>query len=191
MKNAFLALLITALVGFWGCLVPQAALASVLPTVNSYYVELHFGRTADFKDVKSVMAHTGVLVETPSFLNRPPYWADVKDIPLRITADSFVGRASLHAEGFTGSISAKLTPVVQYFISFTDGSSSISEVFPLPVNNILFVYYPNNFADTAKSLIADNNIPTESRIVLGAFDHSDWTRIQQLEKETDLLSFFP
>lgn len=188
MKNLILA----ALMGLFGFIMPQGAFASVATTYNSYYVDLHFGRTSWNKEVKAVLAHTGVLVTPPDFLGRQPYWTDVKDLKLLEADTGFVGRTALHAEGSDGSVSIKVTPVVQYFIEYADGSREISQVYTIPRNNIINVYYPqNDFASSAAYAMATQANPSSTVVVFGAFDLNGWETIIRLESESGIRKLYP
>ncbi len=190
--NCYKNIILAALIGLFGIILPQASFASVITTYHSYYVDLHFGRASYSKEVKSVLAHTGVLVTPPDFLGRAPYWTDVRDVKLVEADTGFVARTSLYAEGSDGSVSIKVAPVVQYFIEFTDGSHEISQVYFIPRNNIANVYYPqNSFSSSAANALATTENPSSTVVVFGAVDVNGWGTILRLEQESGIRKLYP
>jgi hypothetical protein len=81
---------------------------------------------------------------------------------------------------------------VQYFVEFTDGSREISQVYSIPVNNLIRVNYTqNDFASRAANALANNESPSSTVVIFGAMDVNDWETIMRLETETGIRKLYP
>jgi hypothetical protein len=154
-------------------LASAGAEASVIDSDGYYAVDVHYSTVAYGKAVASVLAHLGVETRHPVFTGRPDTWQDVSDVTLEKGESGFVGRVGLRAQGYSGSISATLTPVIQYFVSFQDGTSLISEVQPIAIEGrkhfcISYDLDRDAFVMAGLNAVRENRIPDSTRVVFQA-----------------------
>ncbi len=117
-------------------------------TESVYYVKAHYSAEAYGKPVQSVMIHCGVLAQ-----DSPPapgrieidFWADSQDLYLESKGDHFAGQVRLEAHSSAFGPFVKY-PVIQYWVSFTDGTQSVSEVLPVTLGQSLTVSRADEFA---------------------------------------------
>lgn len=173
----------------------DAQVASIVDGHHNYYVDLHFSANAYGKAVKSVLAHTGVELRYPEFTRRPSRWESVKDVSLAKAGESFFGRVHLKATSTSGSFTISATPVVQYFIEFTDGTSRITDVAALPQGDSIVIDYDSGIVSLrtkAAELVSSAPVPTSSRVVLQTTSwNDDRTSAEQVARETGLDRLFP
>ncbi len=113
-----------------------------------YFVRAHYSAVAFGKPVQSVMVHTGVLEQDgPGWMGAREifYWTDSKDIFLQQKGDHFAGQYLLEASSSKFGPFVKY-PVVQYWITFTDGTRTISDVYPIEVDRELTISQADEFA---------------------------------------------
>ncbi len=140
------------------------------------FVKIHFTQVAYGKNVSQVMAHIGVEQwRSPSWMGgkAETEWANVQDVPLKLQANAFLGQAVLKGE------SGKFGPylknfAVQYWVNFQDGSSTITPIYPIPVENSQMTNSWEDYEKIRKTLLDEASIQ--------AFWES--TSCQQLEKVT-------
>ena len=105
-----------------------AAQASIMDFDRTFYCNFHFDQVAWGKPVQSVMAHTGAWLKHPAFTpdhrNRVE-WVDVQDIALEKRGDHFFGKAMIDAQVYYGSLAVEDRPIVQFWVNFADGTSTI------------------------------------------------------------------
>ncbi|SMF18945.1 hypothetical protein [Pseudobacteriovorax antillogorgiicola] len=99
--------------------------------------KLHYSSTAYGKEVESVVAHTGLYTEKGSYTGIPSgvfFWSDIQDISLdrKDPSSPLVGNVVLSGSGGQWRDTV-LYPVVQYFVTFNDGSSLISNVHEIEI----------------------------------------------------------
>lgn len=97
---------------------------------DSFWITYNFSTVAFGKSVASVSAHTGVLRQGgENCSGLPPLsgdWDDVQDVVMTNTGGHFFGKSRL--DSHTGECQISVSgPVVQYWITFTDGSSMITQ----------------------------------------------------------------
>ena len=112
-----------------------------------YFVRAHYSTKAYGKEVQSVMVHTGVLEQDgPAWRGAGEvlYWADSKDIFLQKRGDHFSGQFQLMASSSKFGPFVKY-PVIQYWVTFADGTRNISEVYPIAVERELTVSHEDEF----------------------------------------------
>jgi hypothetical protein len=103
-----------------------------------YNVAYHFNGVAWGKQVKTVYVHTGALIELRDYNSDQvrTRWEDVKHIQMEYVNDHFEAATVIIATegGGTGSeYSINKGPVVQYWVTFVDGSSVITDTVAIPV----------------------------------------------------------
>ena len=108
-------------------LAASPARASILDFDKSYYCDYHFSAEAFGNPVSSVMVHAGIEITHDPISHRrgAKEWRDIKDIQLEQAAAGFVGQASFSTTYYTGSLSAEVQPILQFWVTFTDGTSVI------------------------------------------------------------------
>lgn len=104
----------------------NAGLASDLPSTRAFYCQLHYSKNAYGKEVKRVLAHTGVETKCKQLDSKygAAFWDKVRDLDLQETETGFQGKLIAYGSSSTYYPCA-LEPVVQFWVDFTDGSSRI------------------------------------------------------------------
>lgn len=98
--------------------------------VATFYTKLHFSEWAWDKQVREVSAHIGVLTASPS--GERTYWTAVTQVPLRHANGRFSNWAVLHGTRSSDGENAR-GAMIQYWITFADGSKTVTEPFPIEV----------------------------------------------------------
>jgi hypothetical protein len=102
-----------------------------------YWVQYHFSDYAFGKPVASVLAHTGILrAAEPRCRGRGfeshSYWESVDDLEMVRTNQHFYAKKKFHAT--TNPCQAPVVgPLVQYWVSFQDGSQMITQETLVPL----------------------------------------------------------
>ncbi len=126
-----------------------------------YLIQAHYSAEAFGKEVASVMVHSGVSVKEQNWglSSDKTYWVDVQDHQLTRYDRHFQSTFLLHAQDgkFMPSI---LGPVVQYWVTFKDGSSLISDAYAIPVKNQVQVYEPDAFVSGEQAFLESVSHPT-------------------------------
>lgn len=140
------------------------------------FVKIHYSANAFGRPVRHVMAHLGVeQLVTPSWSVSTPQteWVDVKDVHLQPKDNAFLGEAVLKGEA------DKLGPafqqyVIQYWVTFEDGDTLISPVYPIQVQRTEPVYSWEDYEKLRTSITGELSL------------EEAWTgtRCQQIEKIT-------
>lgn len=97
------------------------AIASHGYTHTDYFLGVEFSQFAYGKKVRSVTVHSGVLLSDGS-------WTSIKDTQLKLEADHFIGKIELSSDTENNGPVA-IAPVIQYGVSFEDGSTFTTEIF--------------------------------------------------------------
>ncbi len=158
-----------SLLTFSALLLSSATFASNIPTSSTVSLcTLHFSKVAYDKEVRSVTAHTGV-ASCDTYSPVVTYWSDVQDVLLdgSQSDQAFTGKVRLEAESraYDG---CRLTPVVQFWVSFADGSSKIENVTPMQISKAwqLFDGDPSELREAVKQWSQNQAINTVSCISL-------------------------
>ncbi len=115
--------------------------ASEMPATSGYFCQLHYTKNAYGKPVASVLAHTGVEKKCAGTGNTVT-WDDIKDRQLAASTDGEQFQGKILMLGKTSSNNAEactLSPVVQFWVKFEDGSEKIEEVAPMQVKRQFLV----------------------------------------------------
>jgi hypothetical protein len=134
-------------------LVTHQAVASDIPTLGVNLCTLHYSKVAYGKAVKEVIAHKGMLRDCSKFDGTEPYWTDVKDIPLEGFQEfaHFGTKAIILDHGSTYE-PCHTQPIVQYWVTFEDGSQKIEEPTKIELKSWYFV------GTATESLLAEQSI---------------------------------
>jgi hypothetical protein len=118
------------------------AQATTLSGAYVYEAVYNFSKVAFSKSVKSVTVHTGVSVFGGCGASPSLYWDNVQDVTMKDAGDHFMAAAKLvTAASECNSVKG---PMVQYWVSFTDGSSMVTDASLIPVTNQLSGFGPNS-----------------------------------------------
>ncbi len=106
----------------------SVASASDIPVLSLNLCTLHYSRIAYDRPVKNVMAHAGILKECAHNLAANAYWTDIHDVNLKTDGDldHFAEKILLKDRSSTYQ-ACKTSPVVQFWVTFEDGSVKIEE----------------------------------------------------------------
>lgn len=114
-----------------------SAFATTWSEKDSFWVTYEFSANAFGKSVASVMVHTGVLRQGGDSCGGtlyPGYWDDVHDVVMTRTGDHFFAKARL--DSGTGECQIGVAgPIVQYWLTFTDGSKLITDSIEVPYSD--------------------------------------------------------
>jgi hypothetical protein len=107
------------------------AVASDVPMSEVHLCTLHYSKLAYGKPVRSVMAHTGTQA---CALDGRMYWDGVQDVALAAatSGDRLTGKVVLKART-SAYRPCSLNPVVQFWVTFEDGSTKIEDVVAMKV----------------------------------------------------------
>lgn len=120
---------------FWVALIilfSISAFATHYSGAQTYYVQYYFTLEASGKKIQSVIVHTGVLQTSCRGGN---YWNNVQDVQMNRHEDHFNARLILLGQIDSGCDNAK-APIVQYWITFEDGSKMITSEEIIPVQDL-------------------------------------------------------
>lgn len=137
---AFTSLLFISLQGF----------ATTWSGRDQYWVSYHFTKIAFGKQVRSVYIHTGILRQQ-RYGYDSTYWENVAHIPMEDKGNHFFAKLKLTA--YPGEMEPNVIgPIVQYWVSFTDGTEMITDGSLLPVTDVTPPFYPSSseFAFTCR-----------------------------------------
>lgn len=172
-------------VGILGtALVTQGSLASDIPTLGVNLCTLHYSKIAYGKPVKAVVAHEGMYRDCTKFDGSEPYWAEVRDRDLVISSEqnSFGTKSIIFDRGSTYE-PCKTQPIVQYWVTFEDGTTKIEEPVKIKmVNTYFFSHEGENLG--LINLIADfdtlevNDIKTTACIELASYGELAFDLVQ-------------
>jgi hypothetical protein len=117
----------------------NAAHATYYGCDSTYLISANFSEKAYGKSVQAVAIHSGTLelINDASTGSQKKIWSGMSDIKMVKVGNHFFGKVetSGHSGGGTGAIVTKnLGPVIQYWITFVDGSSMISPAYSVNVN---------------------------------------------------------
>lgn len=124
------------------------------------FVKLHYTQVAYGKTVSHVMAHIGVeqlkgAVWTGA--SSESEWTNVQDIPLKKQGTAFLGQAVLKGE--TGKVGPYFKDfVVQYWVNFEDGTSTISPVYPIAVQSSQSTYTWEDYEKARSTVVEEASI---------------------------------
>jgi hypothetical protein len=110
--------------------------ASDIPLTSVYFCKLHYSSSAYNKKVKSVFAHTGVEDDCRQRGAIGYYkWQDVRDVAMELAKENthFYGKVMLNAFSSTYHYNCSLKPVVQFWVTFDDGSQKIESIVPMMI----------------------------------------------------------
>ncbi len=130
-------------------LIGSTAFGSTMILNRTYYCTYHFSKTAWDKPVSSVIAHTGIWTKYDNVIIRPNpiEWQDIKDVQLAAKDDHFFGKGDLSGQIYVGSLQTQDKPIVQFWVTYQDGSTQILE--PTFIQN-LAEYHPSFYEEDAK-----------------------------------------
>ncbi|WP_437733490.1 hypothetical protein [Sorangium sp. So ce1335] len=113
-------------------LVSVTAFATHASIVLHYFTQFHFTGQAFGKKVKSVKVHAGALQRA---CDDSIYWLHVQDLDMTERDGKFNARAVL--VGFSDiGCDANLGAIVQYFVTFEDGSTMITQPAMIPSRSL-------------------------------------------------------
>lgn len=137
------------------------ALAADIPYSTADFCNLHYSEVAYGKKVNSVFAHTGVLTCTERFdsitntLVRDEYWESVSDVQMTKNPKengSFVGSIVLKANSSIYN-SCGLKPMVQFWVTFDDGSTKIEQ--PISMEIVANQWIDYDSSDVPEKIVID------------------------------------
>lgn len=115
---------------------------------TTFYCEFHFTKFSFDKSVNRVMAHAGIATIRSSYpyIDEPDYyWQDVKDTDLKYQGekiDAFIGKRVLTARHRSGSREDTIFPIVQFWVTFDDGTEMILDEVEMEVSQRYFQMSP-------------------------------------------------
>lgn len=137
------------------------AIAADIPYSTADFCNLHYSEVAYGKKVTSVFAHVGVLTCTERFDSstntqvRDEYWESVSDVNMiknPSEKSAFVGNIVLKANSSLYN-SCGLKPVVQFWVTFDDGSTKIEQPITMEVAANQWIDY--DIVDVPEKIITD------------------------------------
>jgi len=117
----------------------SSAFATTLSGQDVYYVDYNFSGNAFSKNVTSVMVHTGILRGEKSGcgISTSPYWDSVQDVEMKQVGDHFFAQARLTVG--LGECQPSIDgPIVQYWVTFEDGSTLKTDVAYIPITSQVY-----------------------------------------------------
>jgi hypothetical protein len=115
--------------------IASSAYATTVSGSKVYFLDYNFSGNAYGRAVKSVMVHTAILRSNsgcPS--NVSPYWDSVQDVQMKQVGDHFFAQARLSVAASECAPTVE-GPIVQYWVTFQDGSSYQSNPARVPVTS--------------------------------------------------------
>jgi hypothetical protein len=101
-----------------------AALARIAYYTDIFYLQAHHSAFANGKAVEGVMIHTGLMVHSPE---GKVIWLDPRDSQLERRGDHFFSKERLSYE-YNSTVNVEGL-AIQYWVTYQDGSTSVSSVF--------------------------------------------------------------
>lgn len=147
---------------------PSVASASDIPVLSLNLCTLHFSRIAYHRPVKNVMAHVGVLKQCGSDGDASAFWTDIHDLNLKTDGDldHFAEKILLKDKSSTYQ-GCKTSPIVQFWVTFEDGSVKIEDPVLMKV-------------DSTEWVDSEKGSPEARKVVLdfGRFDLNDVSTVR-------------